>query len=218
MALSWLDSMSIALIGMSNLGKSHWALKLDALGYTRVCVDDEIEKLLAPYLVSQGYSGIADVSRWMGQPYDPQFKKHSAIYLQFERQVMWRVVWRMLKGEKLVVDTTGSVIYCGWPMLSLLWLLGTVVLLDAPESHQQELFEKYIAEPKPVLWGDNTYRPYHGEEPKVALARCYPELLRTRNQRYKRWAQVTLDYFELRRPGFGVGDFNASVWRQKDED
>lgn len=202
-----MDSMSVIPFGMSGLGKSRWSLQLEALGYARVCVDDEIEKLLGPYLVSQGYSGIADVSKWMGQPFDERYKRNAALYLKYEKQVMWQVVRRIIRGEKLVVDTTGSVIYVGWPILLLLWLFATIVLLDAPESHQEVLFEQYVADPKPVLWGNKTYRPYWGEEPMAALARCYPNLLKTRNKRYRRWAHSTLYYDELRVPGFTARDF-----------
>ena len=202
-----IKDVSLILIGMSNVGKSHWAPLMQAFGYRRVCIDDEIEERLGPYLIEHGYRGIQDISKWMGQPYEPQYPANSALYLKYEKREMWKVVWRILNGEKLVVDTTGSVIYTGWFLLFILRLIAQVVLLDAPESHQDELYRKYIEEPKPVLWGDNAYAPITKEKPMEALARCYPNLLKTRNKRYRKLVRVTLGYFELRAPSYTSSDF-----------
>ena len=146
-----MNTTCLVLVGMSNVGKSVLAKKLKELGYILVCVDDEIEKYLAPYRTSQGYTGTEGVSLWMGQPYDERYATNSALYLRFERKVMWSVIWRIMSGEMLVVDTTGSVIYTGWLILLMLRLLSTVVLLNAPVSMLEELRENYFLNTKPPL-------------------------------------------------------------------
>lgn len=205
---------SLVFIGMSNLGKSHWAEKLETLGYVRVWADNEIKKNLGPSLPMEGHNTVEEaMAEWMEQPFGDNYPKNSAIYLKHEKQVMWSAIWRMLKGEQLVVDTTGSVIYCGWLILFLLRLLGTVVLLDAPEGHEEVLYQEYLVGKKPRIWGDGTYAPMPGEDPWVALARCFPNLLKTRNFRYRPLAHVVLDYFELRAPGFGLNELLEKVGR-----
>ena len=168
---------------MSNVGKSYWAPQLESFGYKHLCVDDEIEKRLGPYLVGQGYKGIADVSRWMGQPFDERHKTNSPTYLHYETEIMTEVIDRIRNGEKLIVDTTGSVIYVGEEILLNLKEVSIVVLLDAPETLQAELYKKYLSEPKPVLWGGNAYEPLIGGGPLAALGRCYRQLFETRNAR-----------------------------------
>ncbi|MCX6702184.1 MAG: hypothetical protein NTX96_03265 [Candidatus Zambryskibacteria bacterium] len=197
-----MNANSIVLIGMSNVGKSRRALLLEGLGFNRVCCDNEIEKKLKPYLLKSGYQGIDGVAEWLGQPFDERYVTNSALYLQYEIEVMQEIISRLRQGEKLVVDTTGSVIYIGADILSTLKELATIVLLDAPQSLQDELYQKYLTKPKPVLWGDGTYAPIEGEEPLITLKRCYPELLRTRNIKYHNLSHIILDYQEIRAPGF----------------
>src|SRR3989344_3211611 len=86
---------------------------LEAIGFTRVCVDEEIEKRLGPILTELGYHGTRGMAEWMGQPFEPQYHENSTIYLEHEIAVMWKVIGRLGQGEQLVVDTTGSVIYTG---------------------------------------------------------------------------------------------------------
>lgn len=205
---------SIVLIGFSGTGKTPWGQYLAAAGYVLVCVDAEIEKMLGPHLTSLGYTGTSGMEKWQGQPYDARHARNSALYLKYEKQVMWRVIWRMLKGEKLVVDTTGSVIYTGWLLLKILHLVSTFVLLDTPESRLNDIRQKYFDDPKPVLWKDRTFIQHVGEKGVDALRRCFPDLLRTRNVRYKKLAHVTLDYDVIRQLSYTVDHFLMDVQRK----
>ncbi|MDO8565509.1 MAG: hypothetical protein Q7R67_02740 [bacterium] len=194
---------SVAFIGMSNTGKSRFATpKLEALGFTKVCVDDEIEKRLGPELVKLGYSGIEEMAKWMGQPFEEQYSENSTTYLEHEIEVMWQVLGRLKRGERLVIDTTGSVIYTGSRILEGLREQATIVLLDAPQELQDELLVEYLTNPKPRIWGDDTYRPWQGEEPMEALKRCFPDLLAMRYLRYHKLAHFTIDYRVVRNPAF----------------
>lgn len=200
-------NVSITLVGMSNTGKSHWRRRFEEAGYRVVCCDDEIEKLLGPYLVEHGYSGgIKDVAEWMGQPFDERYSVNSAIYSGFEEQVVSRIIKWLLDGEKLVIDTTGSLIYVDESLIQLLMVLTRLVLLDTCVEHTELDRQLYFAVPKPVIWGDGVYAPQPGEDPMDALRRCYPTLVSIRRERYLRIAHIIVPYAQHRDPKFGVSD------------
>ncbi len=205
--------MKISLIGMSNTGKSFWAKELEKIGFISYCCDDLIEEGLGQELKKLGYSGIADVSKWMGQPYDPRYTQTSQKYLTLESQVLhdiFQAIEKAVVDSCIVVDTTGSVIYTGADILKKLAKLTRVVYLEAPTSVQRQMYDLYIKEPKPVIWG-NVFNKRQGEANLAALDRCYPELLRSRAAMYKQIAPITMDYFKLRRPDFTVNEFIESL-------
>lgn len=205
--------MKIFLIGMSNTGKSFWAKELEKIGFTRYSCDDLIEKELSEELMKLGYSGIADVSKWMGQPYDSHYTQTSQKYLALEGQVLQDIFQAIEKGavgSRIVVDTTGSVIYTSTDILKKLTQLTRVVYLEAPSSVRQKMYELYIKEPKPVIWG-NVFNKRPGETNLAALGRCYPQLLKSRAAMYQQLADVTLNSFKLRQSNFKAKDFMQLV-------
>ena len=201
--------MKVSLIGMSNSGKTHWSKKLEEQGFKRFCCDDIIEEKLGDELKRLGYHGIEDVAKWMGQPYDTQYPETSKRYLDFEKETMKEILAYLQNAsdeEKIVVDTTGSAIYTGDEIMQELSRLTTIVYLDTPDSVKQEMYEAYIKNPKPVIWG-NSYNQNEGETTLAALARCYPELLAYRTSKYKHYADVTIAYEEQRYEEFGIKNF-----------
>ncbi|MBD3202988.1 hypothetical protein GF327_01730, partial [Candidatus Woesearchaeota archaeon] len=69
--------MIISMIGMSNSGKTYWSKKLEKkYNFQRYTCDDIIRKKLKKILKKQGFSGIKDVSEWMGQPYEKRYEKN----------------------------------------------------------------------------------------------------------------------------------------------
>lgn len=202
---------SFSLIGMSNTGKSYWREQAASVGFVPFCCDDRIEQLLAPHLETQGFKGIGGVARWMGQPYEPQSAKNQAFYLAQEKAAMREALRALRKSRRpMVIDTTGSVIYLDDDILKELACFTRVVMIGAPSSLQDELYNQYIAQPKPVIWGD-AYQPLPGEAPEVALARCYRILLQRRSDKYFHWASVVVDYRELREPGFDIDRFLRKI-------
>lgn len=198
---------NISLIGMSNIGKSHWRKEISPLGFTPFCCDDLIKRNLQLRFGADKFQKAEDVARWMGQPYEPQFSVNQVIYLEEEANVMEEIIRELRKCQgRAVVDTTGSVIYLGEEIMSELRELSVVVLLDMPESLQRDFYRQYLSNPKPVIWGD-IYQPFSGENPKDALARCYPLLLKSRNEMYQRYAHVIFTYDELRSPGLNGQKF-----------
>lgn len=199
-----------SLIGMSNVGKSFWRERLAVYGFRPFCCDDQIEKKLDAHLKKEGYRGIEDVAKWMGQPYEEHYRENQAIYLGKEIEVMQEALSILGREEGFIIDTTGSVIYTGQDIMRKLRELSTIVLLDAPESLMDELYRAYISKQKPLIWGD-VYAPLPGESSEAALARCYRLLLQGRNRMYRNYADIILDYQELRSPGFTTQDFLRKI-------
>lgn len=191
--------MNITLIGMSNIGKSHWALRLEReAGFRRIDCDALVESALEPHLKAQGFAGVQEVAKWMGQPYAPQYQETSREFVRCEREVMLKVVSELRQSESAIVapcviDTCGSVIYSGDEIKEGLKAATQVVYLEASEEHQAELFARYIAEPKPVIWG-NAFSRENGEDVQHALERCYPRLLSSRDKLYREWADCSVPF------------------------
>ena len=198
----WLKSdkpLRLALIGMSGAGKSHWAKNLAALGCPTVCCDDQIEARLAPILKAGGYTGINGVAAWMGWPDSPAYPEREAQYLSEEIAVLDEVLSGLEKDPKreLVLDTTGSVISTGNHTLHRLRRQMTVVYLAAAADEIQLLIQRYLEDPKPVLW-QGAFRPRPGETSQQTVVRCYPVLIAARRQSYEALAHLTLPTLQLR--------------------
>lgn len=192
---------------MSGSGKSYWSKKLQLAGYYRICCDDLIEKKLSKELVKLGFRGIQDVASWMGQPYERRHKRASETYLRFEKETLDKAIQELPSMKKnVVIDTTGSVIYIGKRTLDALKKQTTIVFLNVPETVKNEMYKLYLKDPKPVVWG-KSFKKNYGESNLAALARCYPTLLKYRTLLYQLFADITMDYQKLRKPGTDVSDF-----------
>jgi hypothetical protein len=191
--------LRLALIGMSGAGKSHWTRNLAAHGCPTVCCDDEIESRLARVLQSGGYTGINGVAAWMGWPDSPTYVEREAQYLAEEIATLDQVLSDLEKDPKreLVLDTTGSVIYTGNNILLRLRRQMTVIYIAASPDEQQLLIERYLQDPKPVLWR-GAFQPRPRETPHDTVARCYPALIAARRQSYEALAHLTVPTANLR--------------------
>jgi shikimate kinase len=191
--------MRLALVGMSGAGKTFWAKKLAEKGLPAVFCDDRIEQRLAPRLGAGGYSGISGVAAWMGWPDRATYAEREAAYLAEEIQTLEEVLRELEEkpDASLVLDTTGSVIYAGNHLLLRLRRQMTVVHLAATRKEQQLMIERYLNDPKPVLWR-GAFQPKSGEMPRETVARCYPALMEKRRQSYEALAHCTLGVAELR--------------------
>ncbi len=212
--------MRLTLIGMSGSGKSFWSKRLHQSSFRRFCCDDLIAARLLPESVSTG-DAITVVGRWMGFPFEPPYKEREAAYLAAEMAVMIAAFEALEDLErddqtKIVIDTTGSVIYTGEHNLMRLRSLTTIVHLETPSEIQQKKLEAYIKQPRPILWRDLFHR-LPGETNVQAMARCYPLLLASREDRYRKFAHVTISYYHHRRPGFTVRDFLGAVSSARDQ-
>jgi hypothetical protein len=183
---------------MSGAGKSHWTKNLAALGCPTVCCDDQIEARLAPILRAGGYTGINGVAAWMGWPDSSTYPERESQYLTQEIVVLDEVLSGLEKDPKrdLILDTTGSVIATGNHTLHRLRRQMTVVYLASSSEEVQLLIQRYLQDPKPVLW-QGAFRPRPGETPQQTVMRCYPVLIAARRQSYEALAHLTLPTLQL---------------------
>ncbi len=191
--------LRLALIGMSGAGKTFWTKKLAEAGYPAVSCDDRIEQKLAPRLVAGGYAGINGVAAWMGWPDSATYAERESEYLAEEIHTLDEILTELENQAKksLVLDTTGSVIYTGNNLLMRLRRQMTIVHLAASAEERQLLIERYLSDPKPVLWR-GAFQARAGEQPRDTVARCYPALIVARRQSYEALAHCTLQVAALR--------------------
>ncbi len=205
--------MKISLIGMSGSGKSYWSKKLEENGFKMFCCDDLIEKRLEKELKSLGYHGIQDISKWMGQPFDSQYKKNSRRYLELESEVIHEILdylERSKENEDIIIDCTGSVIYADQNLLKRLEKVSKMLYLHSPSFVQKQMFEQYLKNPKPVIWG-NIFSKKEGESNRKALQRNYPKLLSYRVKKYKDIAEIIFDYHLIRHNIFNINVFSDII-------
>jgi shikimate kinase len=207
--------LRLALVGMSGAGKTFWTKKLAADGWTAISCDDRIEQRLASRLIGGGHSGITGVAAWMGWPDSSKYAEREAQYLEEEIHTLGEALAGVERDsdKSLVLDTTGSVIYVGNNLLLRLRRRMTVVYLAASEQEQQLLIERYLSDPKPVLWR-GAFRPRPGETPRETVARCYPALIAARRQSYEALAHCTLQVAELHDPAFDTQRFLTKIRSQ----
>src|SRR3981081_1526891 len=202
----------LALVGMSGSGKTFWTRKLAAAGWKSVCCDDLSEQRLARRLAAGGHSGINGVAAWMGWPNSVTYAQREAEYLAEEIAVMDEFLSRLEKdssGTPIVLDTTGSVIYAQNNILMRLRRQMTVVHLANTEKEQRMLVERYLNDPKPVLWR-GTFHVKDQETPRETVARCYPLLIAARRRSYETLAHCAVQVSELRAT-YGAGSENNSA-------
>ena len=191
--------LRLAFIGMSGAGKTFWTKKLAESGVPAISCDDCIEQKLAPRLAAGGYAGINGVAAWMGWPDSPSYAQRESDYLTEEIHTLDEVLTELEKHREksLVLDTTGSVIHAGNNLLMRLRRQMTIVYLAASPQEQQLLIERYLNDPKPVLWR-GAFQPKLRESPRETVARCYPALIAARRQSYEALAHCTLQVASLR--------------------
>lgn len=183
----------LCLVGMSGVGKSFWAKRLEAAGHRRRDCDAEIAAELGALVVpGPGEEPVHALGRWMGMPWHEGYAAREAAYLALEERVTRAALDALVGGPApSVLDTTGSVIYLSPALLADLGRRTRVVYLRTPEERCAEMLRRYLEEPKPVVWGG--LFDAGSEAPEQALPRCYAALLAARDARYQALAHVTLD-------------------------
>ena len=197
-------NLIISFVGMSNVGKTHWARRLADIGFLHVNCDALIEEKLRREIPAFGEKGIRGVAGWMGQPHEDGFDERQKKYLEHEAGVVREIIRRLAdaareKKENVVIDTTGSMVHAGDELCALLKERSLVVYIEAPAGTEQKMLELYLKEPKPVVW-ENFFTKKDGEHPDDALARSYLELLNFRTERYRQYADVVVPRPVLRLP------------------
>jgi hypothetical protein len=143
----------------------------------------------------------------MGWPNSVTYVQREAEYLAEEIGVMDEFLNSLEKetsglekdnsGAPIVLDTTGSVIYAQNNILMRLRRQMTVVHLANTEDERRILVERYLNDPKPVLWR-GTFHVKDQETPRETVARCYPLLIAARRKSYETLAHCAVQVSELR--------------------
>ena len=155
----------------------------------------------------------------MGWPNSVTYVQREAEYLAEEIGVMDEFLSNLEKetsglekdssGTPIVLDTTGSVIYAQNNILMRLRRQMTVVHLANTEDEQRMLVERYLNDPKPVLWR-GTFHVKDQETPRETVARCYPLLIAARRKSYETLAHCAVQVSELRARHGGDSEKNAA--------
>ena len=189
------NELVISIIGMSNIGKTHWAKKLKNLEFEHKCCDDLIEKILEPELQALGYKGLADLAKWLGYPYEDKLMVNQQQYIQHECAVMENLLKELgsKTNKNITIDTTGSVIYTGDYICKRLKEKSLIVFIESTPQMQTEMFQRFLSNPKPIVWA-HSFTKKEKEDNPAALKRCYPELLKYRTSQYRRHADIIIPY------------------------
>ncbi|MES2225676.1 MAG: hypothetical protein V4480_02600 [Patescibacteria group bacterium] len=177
-------TLRIAFVGMSNAGKSYRSRILrDEQNFFWYDVDGEIQKDL-------GFEEMSDISSWLGYPNTETYPEREASYLATEAKNT-KIDFLETNGENLVFDTTGSVIYLDSETRN--WLINAclVVNLDVGDDAIENMLQRFIKEPKPVIW-NGFFVAEEGETNIETIRRCYPKLLADRLARYRSLAHITI--------------------------
>lgn len=206
------DPLRLALIGMSGSGKSFWTKRLADADHPTITCDDRIEERLRSQLERGGHAGIGGVAAWMGWPDSATYAEREAAYLAEETRVLDEILSELAADPErtLVLDTTGSVIYTGNHQLLRLRKLMTVVYLAASADEEKLLIERYLTDPKPVLWR-GAFQPRPGETPRETVARCYPALIAARGRSYETLAHCSIPIQSLRNGSLDAGGLLALI-------
>lgn len=201
--------MVIGLLGMSCAGKTFWANKLSVAGFACIHVDDLIAERFSAEL-GQGAVSQEDIGSWMGMPYEPGYAERQARYLAYEAESLSTIVAHLAQRDSaagdLVVDMGGSVIYLNDALLAQLRLHVCCVYLTITPQVRADMLESYLARPRALVWGDQ-FTPHPGEDHQATIARCYPELIAWREQRYLAWSHVAITYDLHRQPDLTAAAF-----------
>lgn len=167
--------LKLALIGMSNIGKSYSGMRLAThFDFTLIEVDRLIWNAL-------GETDMAAFAAWQGQPYSEGYEARERQSMAMETDATRHSLGVMARNPLL--DTTGSVIYTDDDVLEALRQDWFTVYIEAAPEHLDRLKSQYFAQPKPLAWRGH-YRRHDGMSDTESLLASYPELLESRHAAY----------------------------------
>jgi shikimate kinase len=182
---------NILFLGPSGVGKSYWSKLISPeLNLTHIEFDDLIgksEKLSNLLVDISGKDEAEKLGKYFGKPTEKGFDEKEEKYLEIEKELMDKDY-----EENKVLDLTGSAIYHE-EELKKLKEKGIVIYLMVDDDVKKEMFELYLAEPKPVCW-KKTFKKKEGETDIESLERNYPKLLDFRLKLYEKYADIKIPY------------------------
>jgi len=190
--------LKIALIGMSNIGKSHLAKQLkDQFSFESIEVDRVIQSHL-------GKTNMADHAAWLGHPYSDGYAAREAEAIKLETRATAQAADICLSGANSVLDAPGSVIYVDETLINLIQTQFFCVYIKAAETDIQRLKALYYTNPKPLIWKDN-YKAKRGEDSDKSVMASYEGLLHARAIKYQALSDLTLPASDVFSSRFDLG-------------
>jgi hypothetical protein len=189
--------MILSLIGMSGVGKSHWAKKAKTLGFRRYDLDALIAKRLEEKLPQDlNLSPTKRMAVWMGFPGDENYIARRDEYLSLEDEITNGVldeVSMINPRENVLIDTTGSVIHLPYETRQrVLDISAEVIYLESTDVNRKHVQDNFTLDPKPIVWPDGIYEFRNGRTQQESLIASFPRLLEYRTSLYERIATVTI--------------------------
>ena len=195
-------SLSLAFVGMSNIGKSYTALRL-ATQFDFNLI--EVDKIIWENL---GHDSMEAFANWQGHPYSAGYQDRETHSISLETQATSKAL--KTKKRNPLIDTTGSVIYIDAPVLKILNQSFYVVYIEAMDDHIERLKDQYFKHPKPLIWAGH-YNAIDGLSKKESVLECYPKLLEARAEAYAQIADATLPSTLILDPNVDIGDIHEAL-------
>lgn len=176
-------NLRIALVGMSNIGKSYTGTRLaSALNFELIEVDKLIRQML-------GHDDMEAFAAWQGQPYSDGYDARESESRILESKATQKAL--EYTAGNAVLDTTGSVIYTDNLVQEKLTTDWYIIHISASETAVDRLKKQYFKHPKPLMW-NGLYNCKSGQDPDTAILECYPKLLASRVKAYAALADKTV--------------------------
>jgi shikimate kinase len=174
--------LRLALIGMCNSGQSRLSSALAReLGFRRISVDDEIERVFPS-------AGRLDRRATAA----PSSRARQRRNLEHEAACLDALALPARDSRaNVILDTTGSTAHLPEATTRALRARFLVVYLEVPADEEEGLVERLLETPKDLYWGD-FYHRRDGEPIAASVRRCFPALYAWRKSRYERLADVTV--------------------------
>jgi len=177
------NRLRIALVGMSNIGKSYTGARLSkAYNFDLI----EVDKLIWEAL---GQGSMADFAAWQGQPYSKGYAEREAKSIALESQATAKAISSDIGNA--ILDTTGSVIYTDKSVQDMLTNHWYIVHISASSEAIDMLKAVYFKHPKPLIWNGH-FKCGKNQTPEEAILACYPNLLASRAKAYSALADTTI--------------------------
>lgn len=175
--------LRIALIGMSNIGKSYTGMRLaTTFDFELIEVDKLIREIL-------GHDNMDDFAAWQGQPYSEGYVEREAESKALESTATQNAL--NYKAGNAVLDTTGSVIYTDKSVQENLVKDWYIIYIQASDDAVDRLKARYFQHPKPLMWNGHFVRK-PGQKARDAILESYPKLLTSRSKDYAALADMTI--------------------------
>lgn len=184
-------TLKLALIGMSNIGKSYSALRLST-DYDFSLI--EVDKLIWEEL---GQGSMDDFARWQGQPYTEGYEAREAKSIALETAATAKALASDQRNPLL--DTTGSVIYTSEEVRKALKDTYFIVHIKAGDDALEGLKSQYFQSPKPLIWAGH-YQKVEGKSEEDSALESYPKLLKSRSILYSQLADHTINSSQILNP------------------